>query len=113
MHLRRRGVEARFVLSSNAAPEKPDAKLIRMISRAHRWRRLLSDGAYTKLSELAAAEGVARTDLSGQLPLAFLAPDIVDAILDGRQPTDLTANRIKQALPLPLDWAKQRQVLGF
>jgi hypothetical protein len=47
------------------------------------------------------------------LPLAFLAPDIVEAILDGRQPPELTAARLKRMRDLPLDWQQQRRYLGF
>jgi site-specific DNA recombinase len=47
------------------------------------------------------------------LPLAFLAPDIVEAIAAGRQPPDLTAYRLIRAVELPIAWAAQRQLLGF
>jgi hypothetical protein len=47
------------------------------------------------------------------LPLAFLAPDIVEAILEGRQPIELTAARMMRIRDLPLSWAEQRQRLGF
>ena len=47
------------------------------------------------------------------LHLAFLAPDIIEAIIDGRQPPELTADRLFRALPLPLDWAGQCLALGF
>ena len=47
------------------------------------------------------------------LPLALLAPDIIEAILDGRQPTELTAVRLKRLRQLPLDWLQQRRHLGF
>ena len=52
-------------------------------------------------------------DISRVLPLAFLAPDIVEAILDGRQPPELTAARLKRMRNLPLDWQQQRRYLGF
>ena len=113
MTLQRRGVEAKFVLPSRTAAAQPDPTLIHLVARAHHWRDLLAGGAHRSLTDLAAAEGVARSDVSRLLPLAFLAPDIVDAILGGRQPVALTANRLKQALPLPLAWTQQRQVLGF
>jgi hypothetical protein len=52
-------------------------------------------------------------DFSRFLPLAFLAPDIVEAIVAGRQPPELTAERLKRIGKLPLDWSEQRKVLGF
>jgi len=45
--------------------------------------------------------------------LAFISPDIAATIVDGRQPVELTANRLKQSLPLPMSWIDQRRVLGF
>jgi hypothetical protein len=47
------------------------------------------------------------------LPLAALAPDITAAIIEGRQPADLTAKRLRDLPDLPLDWAEQRRMLGF
>ena len=61
------------------------------------------------IDEPAAADG---SD-SGPSPLAFLAPDITDAILDGRQPTELSAARLKRMRDLPPDWQQQRRYLGF
>jgi len=51
-------------------------------------------------------------DVSRILPLALLAPDIVEAILKGRQPVELTAARLKR-IRLPLSWVEQRRLLGF
>ena len=47
------------------------------------------------------------------IPLAFLAPDIVEAIIEGRQPVELTAARLKRMRHLPASWAEQRRFLGF
>ena len=47
------------------------------------------------------------------LHLALLAPDITQAIPAGDHPADVTATRLMQAMPLPLDWAEQRKVLGM
>jgi len=63
--------------------------------------------------KLARRDGIDPGDVSRILPLAFLAPDIVEAILGGRQPIDLTATRLKRIPNLPLEWAAQRQLLGF
>ena len=53
------------------------------------------------------------SDVTRFLPLAFLAPDIVEAILDGRQPVDLNVERLKKVSPIPADWNTQRWQLGF
>ncbi len=52
-------------------------------------------------------------DVSRTLPLGLLAPDIVEAILAGRQPVELTAKRLKRIRDLPVSWAEQRRALGF
>ena len=114
VQLRRRGVESRLTSGApNRRQTNPDPKLIALVARAHRWRDLLVEGHYRNVVELAAGEGVNRWDVSKQLPFAYLAPDIVTAILDGKQPIDLTASQLRQAAPLPFDWNAQRRVLGF
>ncbi len=57
--------------------------------------------------------GIDLGDVSRRLPLAFLAPDIIEAILGGRQPIELTAARMMRIRDLPLSWAEQRQRLGL
>ena len=114
VQLRRRGVESRLMSGAlNHGQTNPDPKLLTLVSRAHRWRDLLVEGRYRSVIELAAGEGVNRWDVSKQLPFAYLAPDIVTAILDGKQPIGLTASRLRRAAPLPFDWNAQRRVLGF
>ncbi|MGZ8982243.1 MAG: hypothetical protein ACXW2D_15975 [Burkholderiaceae bacterium] len=60
--------------------------MIRALVRAHRWRRLLEERKYRSAGELAEAEGVTRSFVNRLLRLTLLAPEIVEAILDGRQP---------------------------
>ena len=70
------------------APTKPqpDETLIRALGRGHRWKRLIEDGTYRSAAEIAEAEGVTRSFVNRLLRLTLLAPDIVEAILEGRQP---------------------------
>ena len=63
--------------------------------------------------EIARQDGVDDGEISRVLPLAFLAPDIVEAIVQGRQPVALTARHLKRLKPLPASWAEQRRLLGF
>ena len=70
-------------------------------------------GAVATVVEIAKAEALDDGEISRVLPLAFLAPDIVEAILDGTQPFNLTARNLKHLKPLPTSWTKQRQILGF
>ncbi len=65
------------------------------------------------MREIAARDGVHETEVSRTLTLAFISPDIVAAILAGRQPVELTAERLKRLQALPADWAGQRRLLGF
>ena len=68
------------------AKPRPDETLIRALARAHRWKRMLEEGRYRSAGELAEAEGVTRSFVNRLLRLTLLAPDIQEAIIDGRQP---------------------------
>jgi hypothetical protein len=65
------------------------------------------------MAEVAKAVPLPVSEVSCILPLAFLAPDIVQAILSGTQPVSLSAERLKRFASLPIDWADQRRLLGF
>ena len=77
------------------------------------WMQRLTSGATTTTAELAREDGIDDDEIGRVLPLAFLAPDIVEAIVQGRQPVVLTANYLKRLKPLPASWAEQRRLLGF
>jgi site-specific DNA recombinase len=112
--LRRRGVEARFLLNgSSAGGGRPDANLTTLIARAHRCLALLTTGGLGSMDAVAEAISLPASEVSRILPLAFLAPDIVRAILAGDQPVTLIAERLKRLPSLPFDWATQRRLLGF
>ncbi len=91
------------------ARPRPDEALIRAIVRAHRWKRMLDRGKYSSASELAEAEGVTRSFVTRLLRLTLLTPDIVEAILDGRQPKGLQLEELTRALSG--EWEEQRQRL--
>ncbi len=112
--LRRRGVETKLVLTapSQNAPA-PDRSLIATVAKAHHWFRELASGNVRSIDELATLHGEDRNEVSRLLPLAHLAPDIVEAILDGTQPVGLTLERLRRLLPLPASWKEQRERLGF
>jgi DNA invertase Pin-like site-specific DNA recombinase len=112
--IKRRGAEMRLVLdSSNTATAKPDAALIKAVARAHKWFDDLIAGRARSLGGIAKAECLSDRYVSGLMPLAFLAPDIVEAILAGTQPVELTAETLIKRTDLPLDWGEQRVLLGF
>jgi site-specific DNA recombinase len=112
--LKRRGDEAKLIIGDQVAePTHVDEALIKTISNAHRWMKQLQAGAASTVVEIAKAEALDDGEISRVLPPAFLAPDIVEAILDGRHPLNLTVRNLKRFKPLPTSWAKQREVLGF
>lgn len=94
------------------APQRAriDNSLIKALARAHRWKRMLDEGRYGSVSELAAAEKLDRGYLGRILMLTLMAPDIVEAILDGRQPADLGVHVLREGFPV--EWGEQRVVLG-
>jgi hypothetical protein len=87
----------------------PDGALIRALARAHRWKRLLDEGPCRSAGEIAEAEGVTRSFVSRLLRLTLLAPDIVEAILEGRQPKAVQIEELTDAIPS--EWEKQRKAL--
>lgn len=114
--LKRRGVEMRLVLDgpeNGTRRSNPDPALINAVARAHRWFDDLINGHADSLRDIAKTEGVSDRYVSRLLPLAFLAPDIVEAILTGTQPFDLTAEKLTKRTELPLSWAEQKVLSGF
>jgi site-specific DNA recombinase len=110
--LRKRGVETKLVLGDVIASE-PDQALIKLIANARSWMQRLRDSDVASIRALARGLDLDHRHVTRALPLAFLAPDIVRAILDGRQPVDLTVTTLKQFDLLPMRWNEQRQALGM
>src|ERR671910_1562476 len=115
MRLQRRGGRKLIMTPEGvAAPaRKPsrDETLIRALVRAHRWRRRIESGQAKSITDLAEQEAVTDAYVCRLLPLTCLAPDIVEAILDGRQPKGL---RLAELLGNgPFAWNAQRESVGF
>lgn len=91
---------------------QPDTALIKAIVRAHHWQEMLEQGEVRSVAELAATLGHHPSYVGSLLGLAFLAPDIVDAILSGRQPRNLGVGALIACKPLST-WQTQRRLLGF
>ena len=114
VRLRRAGREIRMVIDgTDPFAAKPDARLIRLLLRAGRFNATLADGEGIPFAALAQREGVSRSYFTRLVRLSYLAPDITQAILDGRQPRDLTAEKLLEHSRLPLAWHDQRIALGF
>ena len=113
--LRKRGGRKMVVAPEGATWATPrprvDSTMVKAIARAHRWKRLLESGRFASVTELAEAEKINQSYLCRVLRLTLLAPDIVEAILDGRQPAGLQLDTLLK--PMPLEWAAQKSFLGF
>jgi site-specific DNA recombinase len=114
MRLRRAGREIRMVIDgTDPFASEPDARLIRLLLRARRFNATLADSEGVPFAALAQREGVSRSYFTRLVRLSYLAPHITQAILDGRQPRDLTAEKLIEHSRLPLAWHDQRIALGF
>ena len=86
-----------------------DNTMIKVIARGFRWQRLLYDGTYATIEDLAAAEKINPSYVSRILRLAYLSPVVVQAILDGTHPAWLTMRHLLE--PFPADWKQQEKKL--
>lgn len=105
--VRRGGRKEMQLPEGHTPPRKPDSALIKALARAFRWKRMLDTGQFATIAELAEREGIAPSYLTRILRLTLLAPDIVEAILDGRQGPQVTLARVME--PFPLGWERQRK----
>jgi DNA invertase Pin-like site-specific DNA recombinase len=114
--MRRRGVESRLVIEDDrgrSGASAVDLVLIKAIARARQWFEDLVSGRAGSLVEIAKAEGVTESYVGRLLPLAFLAPDIVESVLAGTQPVHVTTEMLTKRVDLPIDWKEQESLLGF
>lgn len=88
-----------------------DLPMIRTIGRAFYWQRLLDEGEFEDAADIAKRFKLDRGWVAEILRMARLAPDILAAIADGRQPRHLNLQAIRRGIPV--DWGEQRRVLGF
>jgi hypothetical protein len=87
-----------------------DNAMVKAIARAFRWREMLENGTYATIAEIAHAEKINESYVGRVLRLTLLAPDIVEAILGGRQPMELQLEDLLQRFPV--GWGEQRQAFG-
>jgi hypothetical protein len=115
--IRRRGGR-KLVLAPDGTSEiwtaprrRIDSAMVKAIARAFRWRDMLEKGDYATIREIAVAEKINETYVGRLLRLTLLAPAIVEAILDGRQPPGLQLHALMQRFPV--GWGEQRHVFGM
>jgi len=105
--VRRRGVESRIVVGDMTPV--PDRTLLRGLAKAHKWASDLQGGV--PISQIARREQVTEAYIRTRAQLAFLAPSVQTAILDGQQPVGLTLEKLVR-IQLPLDWIEQERCVG-
>jgi len=118
MTLKVRGGRKEVILPDELVPENSPARksatqeaLVIAVARAHRWRALLESGRFRSIEDLAQAVKLDSSYVGRILRLTLLAPDIIMAILEGREPSGLSLGKLTKTLPL--DWVEQRRSLGF
>lgn len=106
----KRGGRKEMQLPEGAPTQRrPDDALVKALARAFRWKRMLKSGDFATVAELAAREGIAVSYLTRVLRLTQLAPDLIEAILEGRQPPSLTLQSLRGQIPD--EWSSQRESL--
>jgi len=115
MAFRKRGGRKQVIAPDGAAPWVPprarvDNTMVKALARAFRWRKLLETGTYGTVREIAAVEKVSSSYVSRILRITLLAPEIVEAILDGRQPAEVTLALLME--PFPVGWREQVEALS-
>ena len=112
--MKKRGVELRLVIPNEpSSSSKVDTVLLKSIARAQRWFDQLLAGEVKSLAAIAAREGLNYRFVGKIIRLAFLAPEIVEAIAEGRQPPELSTELLTKRIRLPLDWDDQKRLLGI
>lgn len=118
MTLKVRGGRKEIILPDGLLPDNSPAKrlatqdsLVIALARAHRWRKLLESGHYRSIEALAQAIKLDRSYVGRILRLTLLAPDIIQAILRGNEPSGLSLEKLTK--PFPDDWVEQRQHFGL
>src|SRR5213076_3040809 len=114
IEFKRRGVETKLMLpgvADQSHGSRCDPALLKAIARGRAWFDELACGRVRSLEELAKRDGISRRYIRRLVGLAFLSPRLIEAILKGQQPVELTATRLSE-LDLPLDWTEQRTLLA-
>jgi hypothetical protein len=114
LKVRRRGIEMRLVIGSGSgSAPKIDSAILKATARARRWLNDLVSGRAASMAAIGQREGVGKRYVSRMIRLAFLAPAIIERIVEGRQPPELTTQFLSTSGDLPLSWRAQEQLLGF
>lgn len=115
VELKRSGMAMKLIVRGSAAAgtRKADPRLVAMIAKAHDWFARLSSGRCESIQAIAKEEQVTSVYVMRVINLAFLAPDIVQRIMQGDHPEEVSAGRLTHITPLPDGWQDQRELLGM
>ena len=113
MQMQRCGKEMRMMIDGQGAPVNIDLVLIKTIARAHVWSQELLKCRGLSMAKIASRYGLSDSYVKKIMPLAFLAPDIMDAIIAGKQPANINTQALIRGIDIPFDWQEQRRILGF
>ena len=112
--MKKRGIELRLVIQNEpSSTAKVDMVLLKTIARAHRWFDQLLSGEVKSLTAIATREGLNYRFVGKIIRFAFLAPEIVEAIAEGRQPPELSTELLTKRIRLPLAWGDQKRLLRY
>jgi hypothetical protein len=116
MTFRRRGGKAVIVLpNGDRAIERREAlidnAMVKLLARGHRWHRKLFDGTHASIEDMAKSENISPSFVSRILRLAYLSPTVIEAILDGKYPAQLTMKDLME--PFPMEWDAQGRHFGI
>jgi len=113
--VQRAGLEMKLLIQgeTGAARREPDRSMMRLLGQARRFNDMVMSSKGATITELAGKVGVSRSYFTRIFRLSFLAPEITKAILQGRHPAELTANKLILAGKLPSAWSDQRRQLGL
>lgn len=109
--VRRRGAEMRLIVQSDHLAKEPDASLVILLARAHLYLQHLTRQADTTVADVATHFSVDRADVGRILPLAFLAPRLVEQMLNGDQPDNMSARTLARS-DIPHLWTEQLSAFG-
>lgn len=102
----KRGGRKAMQLPEGALPSRrTDSTLVKALARAFRWKHMLESGEFATVAELAEREAIAPSYMTRVLRLTLLAPDVIEAILDGQPGSEVTLARVLE--PFPMHWAEQ------
>ena len=107
----KRGGRKEMQIPDGAVPPRTDGTLVKALARAFRWKRMLESGEFATIAELSEREGIAPSYMTRVLRLTLLAPNIVEAILDGTHGPEVTLARVLE--PFSAGWKKQPNHFGL